>query len=76
MRVHPHDLTRHGDVDESSRCWGLATLHSTASPSPRYERFITFRCSSCGVIIQAQGVLPEPVAEAFDAWDEDWEGGL
>jgi hypothetical protein len=76
VRAHPHDLTRHCDVDETSRCWGLATLHSEASPSPRYERFLVMRCSACAAIVQAQGVLPEPVAEVRDAWDEDWGGGV
>ena len=76
MRAHPHDRTRHCDVDDNSPCWGLAEMYFTRCPLPGYEWWVAMRCSACDARLDARGVLFEPVAEVRDSWDEDWGSGL
>jgi len=76
VRAHPHDLTRHCDVDARSHCAGLAEMYFTPCPLPGYETWVAMRCSACDARLDARGVLFEDVSEALDAWDEDWGGGV
>lgn len=59
---YPHPLARHW-THAPFACNSPLVMRIEPSCFPRYESYVVTRCSHCGRIQSADGVIPEPESD-------------